>query len=140
MAPGNTSRSIADALAATAAYVPTEIIGLYTLTLGLAVSGESECIPFWGFWMFAVGAVLLTLLLFMNRCVTEKKRPERLGDWPLWEAASAVVGFTVWSMAIPKGAFEQYEWYTPTKAAIVLVSFSIVWPMLGAVVTSYRRR
>ncbi len=65
-----------------------------------------------------------------------------LGLTPLWawrssdarppslrEAAAATLAFAVWAFALG-GPFEQFAWYTPTLAAVVLSLYTLAAPLL----------
>jgi hypothetical protein len=55
--------------------------------------------------------------------------------WPWWEALASCIAFIAWSAALPKGAFERYEWYDAFGAAIILVLVSGLLPLLGVLFT-----
>lgn len=132
-------RSVSDALAIVVAYVPTEIIAIYTLliaTLGDTGSVAAAPLPLWSFWAFVTATPLFVWLLYAVRCVEERKPiPWSWADLPRWEAISAAIAFTAWSATLPRSPFREFAWYDSGVAAIVLVVVSIVLPLIGTLVT-----
>jgi hypothetical protein len=133
-----TPSSVTEALAAVAAYVPTEVLTAYTLTLALAVGNKPLSLSW--YFAFVVLTPVFVWLVFAAKC-REQNRPFlswRL--WPWWEAGAACVAFTAWSAALPQTAFQRFGWYSSGVAAVVLAVISGVLPLVGTVVTKTQTR
>lgn len=128
---GATPQSISDALAVVAGYIPSEIVALYTMVLGIVTTSATR-MPLFAFMAF-VSAVAPTVWLLY--AVREREAgnpiPWKFSRWPTWEMISGLIAFTAWSAALPRGAMEAYSWYRADYAAIMLLVVSIFWPILG---------
>lgn len=141
--------AISDALSTIASYVPSEIIAVYTLVIGMVVSdqgapaGEPAApphLPLWAFVTFAAAIPFVVWLLYAVQKVERKEPvPWSPQTWPYWEAISSIVAFTAWSAALPKSAFLKWEWFSAPIAAIGLVVLSIVIPLVGVLWTRRSR-
>lgn len=129
--PQSTS-SVTDALAAVAAYVPTEILAGYTLALGTA--DEAGLSAGW-FVVFLLLTPAFVWLVFAVRSKEQAKPFWPWRVWPWWECAAATIAFTAWSAALPHSTFVKFTWYSAGAAAVALVITSAALPLLGAIVT-----
>lgn len=125
--------TVTDALAAVAAYVPTEVLTAYTLTLALAVGNKPLSLAW--YVAFLVMTPLFVWLVFAAKCREENRAFLSWRLWPWWEAAAACIAFTAWSAALPQTAFQRFGWYSSGVAAVALAVISGVLPLVGTVVT-----
>jgi hypothetical protein len=138
-------KTLTDALAAVAAYVPTEIIAAYTLTLAVAVNQKptttsdgqviAPALALSWYFIFLGLVPVFVWLVFAARSRETKSDFLSWRLWPWWEAFAASVAFTVWSAALPQSAFVEFTWYNSGIAAIVLMLVSGLLPLVGAVIT-----
>ena len=132
-------RNLSDALAAVAAYVPTEIIAAYTIVLALGSDDRhSTAIPFSWFLAMLVFTPLFVWLVYAVRSKEEQRDYLSPRLWPWWESIAACISFTVWSAALPNTAFARCDWYSPRLAAIALMLISGLLPLIGALMTKQR--
>jgi hypothetical protein len=137
--PEDGKRSLSDALAAVATYVPTEIIAAYTIVLALGSDDRhSEAIPFSWFFAMLVFTPLFVWLVYAVRSKEQQRDFLSPRLWPWWESIAACISFTVWSAALPNSAFARCEWYSPRLAAIALLLISGLLPLVGALMTKSR--
>lgn len=138
-------KTISDALTAIAAYIPSEVIAVYTLVIAMTVTSATTAadgktvqamLPMWAFYAFLVAIPLMVWLLYaVNKVEAKEPIPWSPKDWPFWEAASSMIAFAAWSAAMPKSAFLKWPEFTPAMASILLVIVSIVLPLVGVLVT-----
>ncbi len=132
-----TAKTISDALSAVAAYVPTEIIAIYTLVIATAIdpsiTGDKETPLSIGAFLGFLGATpFFVWLVFVVKKIAsdhDKHILKSWRSWPWWEAISATIAFTAWSAMMPHSAFR--AWLSQNIAAIVLVVVSGLLPLLG---------
>lgn len=133
-----TAKTISDALSAVAAYVPTEVIAIYTLAISTmagpkGANGE-PVLPLWAYFCFLGGDPILVWLVFVvKKIATDHSRAilKVPRSWPYWEAFAAMIAFTVWSAAMPRSAFSGYGWFSPNIAGLLLVVVSLLLPLVG---------
>jgi hypothetical protein len=138
-ADDTSAKTISDALSAVAAYVPSEVIAIYTLTIATTVSpkaanGEPGVLPLSVFFAFLFATPLLEWLVFVvHKIETDHNRDilRQPLQWPYWEATAATIAFAVWSATMPRSAFSNYNWYSPNISGIVLVVVSLLLPLVG---------
>ncbi len=150
-AAGNAAKSISDGLTAIAAYIPSEVIGVYIAVLAIVTRTSTSAaapegpnianemvvplVPIWGFAAFLVGTVLSVWLAYALRAQGSGQKvlwsPRR---WPYWEAVSASLAFTVWSAVLPGSAFRHWSWFSVDVATIALLVISLLLPRVGDLV------
>jgi hypothetical protein len=125
-------KTMSDALALVAGYVPTEILTLYTMVLGI-VTASGTHLPLWVFLAFLAFTPPVVWLVYAVREREEGRTrlPWRPSEWPLWEMCAALIAFVVWSAVMPRGALEVYPWYRADLAAIALLMVSLFLPLIG---------
>lgn len=137
-AEANPDRTITDALALVASYVPTEVIAVYTLALGLTAGGADQAavpIDRWYFLAFLLGTPLFVWLVAAVRAREGGEAiPWSPRAWPLWEMSSAVIALLAWSAALPRSMFLHYRWYSASAAVLVMVVVSVILPLVGRLV------
>ncbi|MBZ0116285.1 MAG: hypothetical protein K8H88_04805 [Sandaracinaceae bacterium] len=127
-------KTIGDALSAVAAHVPTEIIALYTLVIATVLTPQAPVLPIWVFAVFLVATAVFVWLVFaVGEVEAGRPIPKTWSALPKWEATSAMIAFTAWSLAMPGSAFG--NWLSPNLAGIVLVAVSLLLPLLDTLVT-----
>ena len=126
-------KTLTDALSAVAAYVPTEILTAYTLTLAV-VSSKTMLSMSW-YLAFLVLTPLFVWLVFAAKSKEQNRAFLSWRLWPWWESVAACIAFTAWSAALPQTAFARFDWYSSSVAAIFLTVTSGLLPLVGAVVT-----
>jgi hypothetical protein len=128
-------KTFSDALAVVVAYIPTELITVYTFVIA-TIGSDLVPMPVWTFWMFFAATPLLVWLVYAVRCVEQGKPiPWTWSELPVWEAIAATIAFTVWSATLPRSALAVYTWYDQDVAAAALVVVSILLPLVGVLAT-----
>jgi hypothetical protein len=136
-------KTFTEAMATVTAYVPTEIIAVYTFVIasleraGLAVS-----------WAFLAATPVFVWLVYAARCVEEQKPiPWSWKGWPYWEAISASIAFAAWATALPNSPFinaqwikDKASWVEPEHGAIALAIVSVLLPLVGVLANRRQRR
>lgn len=134
-------------LGKTAAYIPSEVLGIYVAVLGLVTPGAQE----WGLKRTMYVGTLLVLLLFISlRYLVERKSireannsaaaiggrsvPEPKMRYQVAAAVMAIVAFTAYYMALPGSFFEKYWSNSTIYGAIAAILLALFLPMIGVLV------
>ncbi len=147
-ADGPPTRTMSDMLSAVTAYIPTEMIAVYTMIIGTTVSDSGPPgpgtppphLPMWGFGAFLAAVPLVVWLLYAVRKVEAGAAiPWSPRRWPWWEIVATTIAFTAWSAALPKSAFLRWSWFSAGTAAALLAAVSALLPAIGVLATARRR-
>ncbi len=146
--PAATASTGTTALAAIAAYIPTEIVTVYVAVLaavGITVSDASSTVS--GAVAIApvapyVGFIVLTPIvvwgLYAVKVVTAGKRlPRSFKAWPKWEMIAATISFAVWGAALPASPLLTFSWF---NVAVGGVAVLIVSMLLGVFSPLFTRK
>jgi quinol-cytochrome oxidoreductase complex cytochrome b subunit len=135
-----------DNLALVTKFIPTEVIAIY-VTIGtlydpLRVRKDSagNDIPLFKvdftsrwilFWVMLAVTPLITYLIFRQR-VTSPNSPPSQFVFRKWLTASvyAMIGLTIWAMALPDTPAKDFEFWKEGIAAAVLFIFTTSVPLL----------
>jgi hypothetical protein len=132
-------KALSDALSAVAAYVPSEVIAIYTFVIATTINpktaaGEAAILPMWTFYAFLIGTPIMVCLLALVRMKAENAVPtlwQNFAKLPWWEPVAATIAFTAWSAAMPCSAFSHAGWYSANVAGVALVITSALLPLFG---------
>jgi hypothetical protein len=122
-----------DPAAAIVGYIPTEIVAVYVpavaaITAPGVPTGDGQ-------WVLLI--VVLALTPITTWAVFAAKRrnagaplPIAPSTWPWPEMLIAAVAFLLWAFTLPRTPFEQYDWYRPGLAAVLLLVGTLVLGLL----------
>lgn len=96
-------------------YIPTEVIGVY-LTLDALVRSSDNIDLYWTIFLF--GLIVTPLYLWRVQEVYKKK-----------QLLLATGAFIVWVFGTSR-LLEKYDWYDPLVAAVVLIIYTFLLPLL----------
>jgi hypothetical protein len=114
-------------------YIPTEIVAVYVpavaaITTPGVQTGEGQ-------WVLLI--VVLALTPITTWAVFAAKRrnagaplPVAPATWPWPEMLIASVAFLLWAFTLPRTPFEQFHWYQPGLAAVLLLVGTLVLGLL----------
>ncbi len=129
--PGEGQAAISDAISIVVSYIPTEVVTLYVVVLGILTESNKTA----GMPVLIAFLAATPLMVWLVYAVRERESgrpiPWKPSEWPLWEMGAALVSFTVWSAALPRGALESCSWYEPDLAAVSLLVVSLLLPLIG---------
>lgn len=129
--PKAAAPSLSDAIAVVVSYIPTEIVGFYTVVLGvLTERGVTLTLTTMVAFLVATPPVVWLVYAVKER-ESGRPIPWRPSTWPLWEMISATVAFAVWSAALPRSALEDVHGFEQDYAALALIGVSLLLPLIG---------
>ncbi len=125
---GATETPLAAALDAIVAYIPTEVVTTYVAILAAINTGaESRAGQWAAFWAFATVTPVSVWLIFATKLrAAGKPLPVAPKQWPLWEMFAASVAFAAWGYALPDSPFNDFDWYTPAVATVVILGLTFL--------------
>jgi hypothetical protein len=114
------------ALAAIAAYIPTEVLTVYVAVVAALNPGAAAANargPEWGaFLLFLVFTPVVVWLVYAGKVRKAGKRlPTAFRRWPRWEMFAATVAYAAWAFALPETPFMSFGWYSAAIAAVVVL-------------------
>jgi len=128
------------ALKAIAAYIPTEVIGLYLAALAAVRAGENtlgavaSAAELTTFYVFIIGTPVFVWLVYAGKAKTGgAKLPLSPGQWPIWEMFASAVSFSAWAYALPESPFTRFSWYTTALGTFVVLVASTVLGLLAPI-------
>ena len=114
-------------------YIPTEIVAVYVPAVA-AITTPGVPIGD-GQWVLLI--VVLALTPITTWAVFAAKRrnagaplPVAPSTWPWPEMLIASVAFLLWAFTLPRTPFEQFDWYRPGLAAVLLLVGTLVLGLL----------
>jgi hypothetical protein len=127
-------------LEAIAAYIPTEVVGLYIAALAAVRAGEPvrsgvSSGQIAAFWIFLIGTPVTVWMLYSGKVKSGgKKLPISPRKWPLWEMSAAATAFGAWAYALPDSPFARFSWYTTALGTLVVLIVSTLLGLIAPIV------
>ena len=119
--PSENSDSVTAVAATLSAYVPTEAIALYTSALAFLIPDDTPA-PRQGYadrWILAGVVMILAVLYAVGIARREQKLLGADVAVPWATVLVVIVAFTAWVCVIPGSPFNAFEWYTPSRGAVI---------------------
>ncbi len=114
-------------------YIPTEIVAVYVpavaaITTPGVPTGDGQ-------WVLLIVVLALTpittwAVFAAKRCNAGAPLPVAPSTWPWPEMLIAAVAFLLWAFTLPRTPFEEFEWYRPGLAAVLLLVGTLVLGLL----------
>lgn len=146
-----TATTASSALAAIAAYIPTEVLTVYVAilaTFGVAVptaetaSGTGTLAataptPVVLYLVFLVLAPVVVWGLYAAKArQAGRKLPISIGSWPKWEMFAGAVAYAIWAAALPASPLGAFEWFNQAAAGVVALIVSMLLGVFAPVFAS----
>ncbi len=136
--PGTTAQAenaVTDALQVVMSYIPTEIISIYVVAVGVVIGGQAAASPIspWTLYYTCLAATpfVVWIVYATKYKAQEQALPVAPALWPKWEMVAAPTAFFAWAVALPDSPFQQCDWHTTGFGGLILVLVSTVLGLLG---------
>ena len=114
-------------------YIPTEIVAVYVpavaaITTPGVPTGDGQ-------WVLLIVVLALTPITTWTVFAAKRRNagaplPVAPSTWPWPEMFIATVAFVLWAFTLPRTPFEQFGWYQPGLAAVLLLVGTLVLGLL----------
>jgi hypothetical protein len=114
-------------------YIPTEIVAIYVpavaaITTPGVPTGDGQ-------WALLIAVLALTPITTWAMFAAKRRNagaplPIAPSTWPWPEMLIATVAFLLWAFTLPRTPFEEYDWYRPGLAAVLLLVGTLVLGLL----------
>jgi hypothetical protein len=114
-------------------YIPTEIVAVYVpavaaITTPGVATGDGQ-------WALLIVVLALTPIATWAMFAAKRRNagaplPLAPWTWPWPEMLIATTAFLLWAFTLPRTPFEQYDWYRPGLAAVLLLVGTLVLGLL----------
>ncbi len=120
--------TVADTAKQVAAFVPTEVITLYTAALAITTGNATKVSTgqVTAFWCIVTATPIIAWILYATSCRSQgKPLPFNLRVWPWQEMIIASLAFVVWAGMLPATPFRNFSWYTPALGGFIGLVFTV---------------
>lgn len=124
---GEGQAAISDAIAIVVSYIPTEVVTLYVVVLGIIAKDSEKALALISF--LAATPLMVWLVYAVRERESDHPIPWKPSEWPLWEMIAALVAFAAWSAALPGSPVHSY--FREAYTTIALLVVSVLLPMLS---------
>jgi hypothetical protein len=145
-----TATTASSAIAAIAAYIPTEVLTVYVAilaTFGVTVPVEGSAgtetlaatapTPVMLYVIFLVLAPLVVWGLYAAKArQAGRKLPVSIGAWPKWEMFAGAVAYAIWAAALPASPLGAFDWFNQAAAGVVALIVSMLLGVFAPVFAS----
>jgi hypothetical protein len=119
--------------AAIVGYIPTEIVAIYVPAVAAITTPGVP--PGDGQWVLLIVVFALTPITTWAVFAAKRRNagaplPVPPSTWPWPEMLIASVAFLLWAFTLPRTPFEQFDWYRPGLAAVLLLVGTLVLGLL----------
>lgn len=128
--------AVSSAIAAIAAYIPTEVVAGYVAVTALAASLKLNPWALW--WVFIILTPFYTAYAYLQRPAVKAAPADRKKLAVL--IGFALVGYVVWTLALPATPFVQFFGDATSAATVGGIVVVIVAPLLAALSTVFKIR
>jgi len=120
-------------------YIPTETITLYVAVLAaIGTEGDVSGAEWLSFFIFLFMTPIVVWLVYGAKLKNANlPLPMSYSAWPVWEMSAATVAFAAWAFALPQSPFEDFAWYSPALAGVVVLVTST---LLGLLAPFFQRK
>jgi hypothetical protein len=126
--------AVTTALKVIVTYIPTEVLTVYIAVLAaIHIPNRTSYRSLWiAFYIFLIATPLIVWLIYAGKTISGgKKMPLSPRSWPLWEMFAATVAYAAWAFGLPDSPFQDFDWYTPALAGLVVLIISTLLGLLA---------
>lgn len=128
----NGKPTVSSQLGVIAAYIPSEVLAVYTTALGLTATVAEDR---WVKWALYIGTLVVMVLFIALRWANARKQPGATtggGGAQVWVAILAGVAFTAYVMALPGSPFG--EGGINIAGGLLVIVLALLLPLVGKLV------